>query len=144
MNGLPVIAAKDNLTIVGNGDTIERSTAVGTPLFRLLDVASGGSLTLENLTLQGGHIPGPAGLRDPSPAGPDCRGERRGHLQPGYARPECRDSSEQRGRGQTWAGVGRDAAGGGIFSYYGAVTLEGGTIVQNNEAEGGAHVGTGG
>ena len=27
-NGLPVIAANDNLTIVGNGDTIERSTAM--------------------------------------------------------------------------------------------------------------------
>jgi hypothetical protein len=53
-NGLPVIAANDNLTIVGNGDAIARSTAAGTPAFRLLDVAAGASLTLENLTLQGG------------------------------------------------------------------------------------------
>jgi hypothetical protein len=53
-NGLPQIAKKDSLTIVGNGDTIERSTASGTPAFRLFDVASGGSLTLENVTLQGG------------------------------------------------------------------------------------------
>ena len=32
-NGLPVISGKmgDNLTIVGNGDTIERSTAAGRP-----------------------------------------------------------------------------------------------------------------
>jgi hypothetical protein len=52
--GLPVIAANDNLTLVGNGDTIERSTASGTPAFRLLEVASGGALTLGNLTLQGG------------------------------------------------------------------------------------------
>src|SRR5208282_4561650 len=52
-NGLPVIAANDNLTIVGDGDTIERSTTRATPWMRLLDVASGGSLTLENLTLQG-------------------------------------------------------------------------------------------
>ena len=29
---------KDNLTILGNGDTIARSTATGTPAFRLLDV----------------------------------------------------------------------------------------------------------
>ncbi len=29
--GLPVLAKKDNLTIVCNGDTIERSTASGTP-----------------------------------------------------------------------------------------------------------------
>ena len=31
-NGLPVIAANDNLTIQGNGDTIARSTASGTPV----------------------------------------------------------------------------------------------------------------
>jgi hypothetical protein len=52
--GLPVIAANDNLTIVGNGDTIERSTAAGTPAFRLFHVAAGASLTLQNLTLQNG------------------------------------------------------------------------------------------
>jgi hypothetical protein len=56
--GLPVIAASDNLTIVGNGDVIQRSTATGTPAFRLLDVASGGSLTLANLTLKGGLASG--------------------------------------------------------------------------------------
>ncbi len=32
--GLPLIAANDNLTIAGYGDTIERSTASGTPAFR--------------------------------------------------------------------------------------------------------------
>src|SRR5262249_4435361 len=52
--GLPVIAANDNLTIAGNGDTIARSTQNGIPAFRLLDVAAAGSLTLTNLTLQGG------------------------------------------------------------------------------------------
>jgi hypothetical protein len=31
--GLPLIAANDNLTILGNADTIERSTAAGTPDF---------------------------------------------------------------------------------------------------------------
>jgi hypothetical protein len=53
-NGLPVIAAGDNLTILGSGDTVERSTAKGTPAFRLFDVAVGASLQLENMTLQGG------------------------------------------------------------------------------------------
>src|SRR5262245_58587086 len=53
-NGLPVIANNDTLTIIGNGDTIERSTASGTAAFRLFDVAKGGSLTLQNLTLQHG------------------------------------------------------------------------------------------
>jgi hypothetical protein len=52
--GLPVIAANDDLTIVGNGDTIERNTAKGTPAFRLFDVAGGASLTLTDLTLQHG------------------------------------------------------------------------------------------
>jgi hypothetical protein len=52
--GLPVIAAGDTLTIIGNGDTIERNTKSGTPAFRLLDVASGASLTLENLTVENG------------------------------------------------------------------------------------------
>jgi uncharacterized repeat protein (TIGR01451 family) len=52
-NALPVITG--NLTILGNGDTIERT---GSTPFRLFDVASGGSLTLENLTLQGGLAQG--------------------------------------------------------------------------------------
>jgi hypothetical protein len=52
--GLPVIAANDDLTIIGNGDVIQRSTAMGTPTFRLLEVAEGASLTLQSLTLQGG------------------------------------------------------------------------------------------
>jgi hypothetical protein len=52
--GLPCIAANDNLTIIGNGDTIQRSTAKGTPAFRLFEVASGATLTLQNLTVQGG------------------------------------------------------------------------------------------
>jgi hypothetical protein len=52
--GLPVIAAGDQLTLLGNGDTVQRSGASGAPAFRLFDVASGASLTLENLTLQNG------------------------------------------------------------------------------------------
>ena len=40
-NGLPVIAAGDDLAINGNGDSIQRSTARGTPEFRLFDVAIG-------------------------------------------------------------------------------------------------------
>jgi hypothetical protein len=52
--GLPVIALGENLTIIGNGAVIERSTAGETPAFRLFDVAEGAALTLENLTLQGG------------------------------------------------------------------------------------------
>jgi hypothetical protein len=52
--GLPVIKAGDQLTLLGNGDTVQRSSASATPAFRLFDVAAGASLTLENLTLQNG------------------------------------------------------------------------------------------
>ena len=53
--GLPTIAASGALTIVGNGGVIERSTTTEAPAFRLLDIAAGASLTLKNLTLQGGR-----------------------------------------------------------------------------------------
>lgn len=52
--GLPVIAANNDLTIMGNGNTISRSTSSGVPAFRLLDVAAGGILTLSDMMLQGG------------------------------------------------------------------------------------------
>jgi hypothetical protein len=52
--GLPTIAAGEALTIIGNGDVIERSKAPRTPLFRVFAVDDGASLTLENLTVQGG------------------------------------------------------------------------------------------
>src|SRR6516164_886117 len=59
--GTPVIQQGDNLTIVGNGDTIERSATVA---FRLFDVASGASLTLQNVTLQGGLAVGSGSAAD--------------------------------------------------------------------------------
>jgi hypothetical protein len=52
--GLPAVAAGDDLTVLGNGDTIGRSTTRGTPEFRLFKVAAGASLALNNLTLSGG------------------------------------------------------------------------------------------
>ena len=61
-NGLPVIVAGDNLTIVGNGDTIQRSTDPDTPAFRFFDVAAGAALTLKNLTLANGIVIGDTGM----------------------------------------------------------------------------------
>jgi fibronectin-binding autotransporter adhesin len=122
LNGLPVIAANDNLTIVGNGDTIERSTAA--PDFRLLDVASGGSLTLENLTLQGGVCWNSGTYAGIGPVFGGGAIYNDGALvlngvtvQKNYA------------ESATWGG-----AGGGIYSVGGSVTLEGGTIVSFNWA----------
>jgi hypothetical protein len=68
--GLPVITAGDNLTIVGNGDTIGRSTASGTPAFRLLDVAAGATLTLQGLTLTNGLASGSGVSAQGGPAPP--------------------------------------------------------------------------
>ncbi len=57
-NGLPVIldaTTRGKLTINGNGAIIERSSASGTPDFTILQVASGGNLTLGNVTIRHGR-----------------------------------------------------------------------------------------
>src|SRR5262249_53058483 len=59
-NGLPVISgrskklAADILTIIGNGYSMDANPHC----YRIFDVANGGSLTLENLTLQNGYAYG--------------------------------------------------------------------------------------
>jgi hypothetical protein len=124
--GLPVIAANDNLTIAGNGDSIARSTASGTPAFRLFDVAGGGSLTLANLTLQGGLAFG---------AGASAEGGaiyNQGTLLLNGV--TVQNNSAQGSAGQDYS-AGQSAAGGGIYSS-GALTLQGCTI-QNNQVVGG-------
>jgi hypothetical protein len=129
-NGLPVIAKNDNLTIIGNADTIERSTASGTSAFRLFDVASGGSLTLQNLTLQNGLAFG------------SCSASEGGAI----FNQGTLVLSGVTVQGNIAAGSdglrknGNDASGGGVWSG-GSLTLENGTVVQNNEAEGGAALG---
>jgi hypothetical protein len=138
--GLPVIAANDNLTILGSGDTVERSTATGTPAFRLLEVASGGSLTLENLTLQGGLadcIWGGQTTRRPLDGGGAIYNQGTLVLNGVTAQ----NNSAVGGMFDVLDGI--NAAGGGIYSLGGSVTLEGGTIVQNNRALGGQGFGQG-
>jgi hypothetical protein len=125
--GLPVIAANDSLTFAGNGDTLARSTAAGTPDFRLLDVASGGSLTLNNLTLQGGLAFG---------AGVSAEGG--GIYNQGTLflnGVTVQNNSAQGSPGQA-SSPGQSAAGGGIYSS-GSLTLQGCTV-QNNQARGGS------
>jgi len=123
--GLPVITANDNLTIVGSGDTIARSTSSGTSAFRLLDVAVGGSLTLNNMMLQGGLAFG---------AGVSAEGGaiyNQGTL-------ILNGVTVQSNIAQGSAGMvsaGQSAAGGGIYSG-GSLTLQGCTF-NNNQAIGG-------
>jgi hypothetical protein len=132
--GLPVIKSGSNLTIVGNGDLIDRSTASGTPAFRLLDVASGAALTLQGLTLQNGLAFG---------AGVEAEGGaifNQGTLDLNGVTVQANLAQGSMGKVSTalrFTGEpGQDAAGGGIWSG-GTLTLENGTKVQNNEALGG-------
>jgi hypothetical protein len=121
--GLPVIAANDNLTIAGNGDTLQRSTASGTPAFRLLDVAARGSLTLQNLTLQGGW--------SIDQSGPGLGGAILNQGALTLNGVTVQNNTAQSTDGLLYSG----GAGGGIWSS-GALTLAGCTI-QNNQALGG-------
>jgi hypothetical protein len=125
--GLPVIAAGDNLTIFGNGDTIARSTAAGTPAFRLLDAAGKGSLTLENVTLQGGLAFG---------AGVSAEGGAIYNQGTLFLNGVTVQNNIAQGQNGGFAQKGQSASGGGIYSS-GSLTLEGGTSIQNNQAVGG-------
>jgi hypothetical protein len=128
--GLPVIMAGENLTIVGNGDIIERSTAAGTPAFRLFDVAAGASLTLGDLTLQGGLA---SGSSFSSGGAVFSTGTLALH---GVT---VQRNTAQGGPGINFGGwietPGGWAVGGGVYSR-GTLTMDGCTI-QNNKAIGG-------
>jgi hypothetical protein len=147
-NGLPVIGGKKAqltiVTLVGNGDVIERSSAAGTPAFRLFDVTAGSSLILENVTLQNGLAQG---------AGSAAEGGaiyNQGGLT--LIGVSVQNNAAQGSNGSDGVvasklkdhqtidvldgQAGGDAAGGGIWSS-GSVALQGGTILQGNQALGG-------
>jgi hypothetical protein len=121
--GLPVIARKDALTVIGNGDNVERSTASGTPAFRLLDVANGGSLTLEKLTLQNGLAFGSGSAAEGGAV------HNQGTL---VLSAVTVQNNVAQGSGKKFT---VPAAGGGIWSGS-SLTLENGTLLQNNRAIG--------
>jgi hypothetical protein len=143
--GLPVIKGgnkPDSLTIIGNGDTIERSTASGTPDFRLFDVASGASLTLQNLTLENGlaiaaFIGGVAKIGVAEGGAVYNQGtlvlsgvivQQNGAF--GF------DGQKSFSKSNPSGDAGEDAFGGGIWSG-GALTCDNGTVIKNNTAQGG-------
>jgi hypothetical protein len=132
--GLPAINNGDNLTIVGNGAIIERSTASGTQAFRLFNVASGGALTLEKLTLENGRAFG---------SGAGAQGGaiyNQGTLLLDGVTVQSNVAQGTSGAAGTGShrsgGDGQEAAGGGIWSS-GTLTLQNGTAVQNNQTLGG-------
>jgi hypothetical protein len=155
-NGLPVIAAGNNLSIVGQGgDIIQRDPSSGWS-FRLLDVASGGTLTLSQVTLQGGQAaaPGAGGaiynqgtlvlsgvtVQNNEAVGNYSSGPAAGGgiwssgiltLKSGTLIQSNLASGPP-----AYNGAGVDAFGGGIWSS-GTLTLESGTLVKWNDAVGG-------
>jgi hypothetical protein len=137
-NGLPVIyggggnkgAGADNLTINGLGsDIIQRNLAA--PAFRLFDVAQGASLTLDNVTLQGGKAFGSGAAADGGAI------YNQGTLT--LLNTIVQNNTAQGNNGTFGyffgkkllvvpAGTGADAEGGGIWTN-GTVNLEAGTII---------------
>jgi hypothetical protein len=116
MTGLPPItAAGGPLTIVGNGDIIERGTAKKIPAFRLFTVEVGADLTLANLTVQGGLVASFGGGI--------------------YNAGGLTLSGVTVQRNSVKADLNTSAAGGGIYSI-GRLTLQG-CLIQNNQAIGG-------
>jgi hypothetical protein len=122
--GLPMIADLDNLTILGNAATIQRSTTRGTPPFRLFSVGYFASLTLNNLTLSGGLVSNFEGS-----VGVGGAIDSDGTLElNGVTVQNCIVQGGFRGNGDA-------AYGGGIFSG-GVLTIANSTI-RNNQALGG-------
>jgi hypothetical protein len=138
--GLPVIAANDDLTILGNGDVIERSTARATPAFRLFDVAAGASLRLDHMTLQGGLAFAPAVADGQFLWPPSIRygGALFSQGALSLVGVTVQKNTARGADGAYWnfGGIAAsDGAGGGIYST-GILTLEG-CLIQNNLAVGG-------
>jgi uncharacterized repeat protein (TIGR01451 family) len=101
---LPEITANVNLTIIGNGATVERSSSAST--FRLFDVAAGASVTLGNMTLTGGKV-----------SGATAQG---GAI---FNSGKLTLNTVIVGGNSAVGGSGQNAAGGGIYSNGGSLTL---------------------
>ncbi|MDQ6604352.1 MAG: hypothetical protein M3Z19_16630, partial [Chloroflexota bacterium] len=121
-NGLPVLSGTHTLTIVGNGATIARSAAGGTPSFRFFQINSGATLVLNNLTLANGLALGADGTA--GTVGTDGASGSSGNVSGG--------AGSNGGPG----GVGVSAQGGAILNN-GTLTVADG-IFRNNGAQGSA------
>jgi hypothetical protein len=134
-NALPEITA--NITIEGTSgynNTIQRSTASGTPAFRLFDVASGASLDLEQLTLQGGLAHGTGTAADGGAIFSS------GTLNLSGVTVQSNMAQGSNGpngtRSHPSGGNGVSASGGGLYVAGGTVTLNNDTL-SGNDAKGG-------
>ena len=119
-NALPVITS--NITIIGFGNTIDRSTAPSVLPFRLFDVAGGGSLTLGDVTLTGGVAQG---------TGVAAQG---GAI---YSAGKLNLTGVTVKSNTAQGSIGASAYGGGLYAAAGSVTLSNDTLSGNNALGGG-------
>jgi hypothetical protein len=117
-NFLPVIAANDNLTIVGNGDTMQPTGKQKSA--RFFNVSADASLTMQNLTLKVGSLLS-GGLYDGGAI------FNQGALTLSGVTVQSNEVKPLFNLGS--------AMGGGIWSN-GSLTLENGTLVQDNRVVG--------
>ncbi len=142
-NGLPVIGMSKavNLTIIGSGDTIERSAVAGTAAFRLLEVSAGSTLTLEYVTLQNGAAQGSGAAADGGAIYNQgsltlVGGTVQNNAAQGNNGANGLVTHKKSQEGSIGGQTGEDAAGGAIWSS-GSMTVEEGTVIQGNQALGG-------
>lgn len=142
-NGLPSVTGA--YAIAGHGATIIRSTAPGTPRFRILHVAESGSLEVADLGFRNGHTPdGVSGTRS-------IDGVNGGAIYNAgdLVLTRCVVAGNTAGSGASSSsdepGLGGD--GGGIFGYGGAggkLVLHGTTVSGNTAGDGGSGINGGG
>jgi hypothetical protein len=125
-DGLPIIASP--ITIQGNGATITRSSAPGTPKFRIFYQDVGSSLTLSSLTVSNGDSPGFGGA--PGSGGAV------------YSVGTLTITNSTISGNKTEPGGGVDARGGGIFDGI-ALTMVNSTVSGNTAVGTGGSVGGG-
>ena len=154
-NGLPVVTSA--ITVTGSSTTI----AANNTTFRIFQVAGGGNLTLQGLTLTGGNSPfGGAILNVESTvtldntmvtgnsAGLGGGGIASGVLNPNKLGPSgslTLNNSEVNGNKQTGAGgsPGMSGGGGGILNHAGSLTLNGSQVNSNTSSGGGGGLASG-
>jgi hypothetical protein len=129
VSGLSV-AKKDILTIIGNGDTLDANH-----WGRLFDVASGASLTLQNLRLQNGYAYGWSNAAEGGAIYNQGTLVLSGVGVYGNAAVGASEGTVTQNNKTPPAGA--DAAGGAIWSN-GSLTLENQTVIERNSATGGA------
>ena len=138
MNGLPLITHTVRLTIDGSGATILRDA--GAPRFRLFQVAAGASLTLDSLTLTGGHTPD--GVSASNGNGGNGGAILNGGGTVTITNVTLRGNLTGNG-GSCCSGIdiekGGGGRGGGIFNDGGILSVDNSTIAGNIMGEGGSN-----